>query len=113
MISQKTRNLVIGLALAGLSLVLLSCSRSTAEPVEVVVTVPVVETRVVEVTREVEKTVVVTATPVPTPCVCVQGQRGVGRPGLPDRQRAGQPGPAGGGRRGQHAGGSAALRRAV
>ena len=34
---------------------------------EVVVTAPVVETRVVEVTREVEKTVVVTATPVPTP----------------------------------------------
>ena len=67
MISQKTRNLVIGLVLAGLSLVLLSCSRSAAEPVEVVVTVPVIETRMVEVTREVEKTVVVTATPVPTP----------------------------------------------
>lgn len=31
------------------------------------ITVPVIETRVVEVTREVEKTVVVTATPVPTP----------------------------------------------
>ena len=55
------------MALAGLSLVLLSCSRSAAEPVEVVVTVPVIETRLVEVTREVEKTVVVTATPVPTP----------------------------------------------
>ena len=55
------------MALAGLSLILLSCSRSAAEPVEVVVTVPVIETRMVEVTREVEKTVVVTATPVPTP----------------------------------------------
>lgn len=49
----------------------LSCSNSTAqlpaEPVEVIVTVPVIETRIVEVTREVERTVVVTATPVPTP----------------------------------------------
>ena len=50
-----------------MSLVLLSCSRSAAEPVAVVVTVPVIETRMVEVTREVEKTVVVTATPIPTP----------------------------------------------
>ena len=67
MVSQRIRALVIGLALVGLALVLLSCSKSTADPVEVVVTAPVVETRVVEVTREVEKTVVVTATPTPTP----------------------------------------------
>ena len=66
-ISQKTRNLVIGLALACLTLVLLSCSKSTADPVEVVVTAPMVETRIVEVTREVAKTVVVTATPTPVP----------------------------------------------
>jgi oligopeptide transport system substrate-binding protein len=44
-----------------------ACSRGVPESVEVVVTVPVIETRVVEVVREVEKTVVVTATPEPTP----------------------------------------------
>ena len=48
-------------------LVAAACSRGAPESVEVVVTVPVVETRVVEVTVEVEKTVVVTATPEPTP----------------------------------------------
>ncbi len=61
------RNLVVGLALACLTITLLGCSKSTAQPTEVIVTVPVIETRIVEVTREVEKTVVVTATPVPTP----------------------------------------------
>lgn len=56
-----------GLCLALLVLAAAACSRSAAEPIEVVVTVPVAETRVVEVVREVEVTVVVTATPEPTP----------------------------------------------
>ncbi len=64
---RSIRSLAVGLILIGLSLVLLGCSKSTAQPTGVVVTVPVIETRIVEVTREVEKTVVVTATPVPTP----------------------------------------------
>lgn len=56
-----------GMCLALTILVAAACSRGAPESVEVVVTVPVVETRVVEVTVEVEKTVVVTATPEPTP----------------------------------------------
>ena len=67
MILRIKRNLVVGLTLACLTITLLGCSKSTAQPTEVVVTVPVLETRIVEVTREVEVTVVVTATPVPTP----------------------------------------------
>jgi oligopeptide transport system substrate-binding protein len=59
----------------GVGLLLAGCAARPAETVEkivtVEVTVPVVETRIVEVTREVTretpKTVVVTATPVPTP----------------------------------------------
>lgn len=42
-----------------------ACSRSTPTPIEVVVTVPVAQTQVVEVVRQ--ETVVVTATPEPTP----------------------------------------------
>lgn len=48
-------------------LALMGCSARTPEVVEKLATISVVETRIVEVTRAVEKTVVVTATPVPTP----------------------------------------------
>ncbi len=52
----------------GLSVACSSGAAGEAEKVVTVqVTVPVLETRIVEVTREVERTVVVTATPVPTP----------------------------------------------
>jgi oligopeptide transport system substrate-binding protein len=55
--------LSMGLFLAGCG----SANSPTGQPVTVEVTVPVVQTQVVVETREVEKTVVVTATPVPTP----------------------------------------------
>ncbi|MCX6032373.1 MAG: peptide ABC transporter substrate-binding protein [Chloroflexi bacterium] len=60
-------------ALSGVVFFVAGCAGRPPETVETVVTVEVtvpvavVETRVVEVTREVAKTVVVTATPVPTP----------------------------------------------
>jgi ABC-type oligopeptide transport system substrate-binding subunit len=58
------------LALASL-VMLAACSARTSQPAEklatVEVTVPVVQTRIVEVTRPVPVTVVVTATPEPTP----------------------------------------------
>ncbi len=60
---------VVGMV--GISVLVAGCAARTPEVIEklvtVKVTVPVVETQVVAVTREVEKTVVVTATPEPTP----------------------------------------------
>jgi oligopeptide transport system substrate-binding protein len=62
---------VLGLALSVAAFALIGCgggSSATEQlPVTVEVTVPVIQTQVVVETREVEKTVVVTATPAPTP----------------------------------------------
>lgn len=55
------------LILLALALTVSGCAGERPSPTPVVITVPVVETRIVQVTREVERTVVVTATPVPTP----------------------------------------------
>ena len=56
-------------ALACLAVLLSACggSRPSVEPAQVTVEVPVVETVIVRETREIERTVVVTATPEPTP----------------------------------------------
>ena len=62
---------VVGMV--GISVLVAGCAARTPEVIEKLVTVEVpvevtvVETQVVEVTRQVEKTVVVTATPTPTP----------------------------------------------
>ncbi len=61
-----SRNLMI-LILLGVAVIATSCASEKPSPTPVVVTVPVVETQVVPVTRVIERTVVVTATPVPTP----------------------------------------------
>ncbi len=60
-------SLVILLLLLALAVVVSGCAGKGPPPTPVIVTVPVVETRIVQVTREVERTVVVTATPDPTP----------------------------------------------
>lgn len=62
----SSRNLII-LILPVLAATAVSCAGEKPSPTPVVVTVPVVETRIVQVTREVERTVVVTVTPAPTP----------------------------------------------
>ncbi|MGQ9491217.1 MAG: peptide ABC transporter substrate-binding protein [Anaerolineae bacterium] len=58
---------VTGAALLLLAMVLAGCTGKEPPPATVIVTSPVIETRIVQVTREIEKTVVVTATPAPTP----------------------------------------------
>jgi len=71
MVVSKARWVFLVSALLGVGILGAACAARPVEPVEklvtVEVTVPVVETQVVPVTREVEKTVVVTAAPEPTP----------------------------------------------
>jgi oligopeptide transport system substrate-binding protein len=68
--SRATAIVGAGALLVSMGLVLAGCGGGVATeqpPVAVEVTVPVIQTQVVVETREIEKTVVVTATPVPTP----------------------------------------------
>ena len=64
-----TRQLVALGLLVGCIWLLVGCRAAAPQEVEVLVTVevPVIQTVVVRETREVERTVVVTATPEPTP----------------------------------------------
>ncbi len=82
--SFRKRFLGVIVVLFGVGLLIAGCAARPAAPVETVVTVevtvpvPVVETRVVEVTRDVPRTVVVTATPVPTPAYVSRLNAGAG-----------------------------------
>jgi oligopeptide transport system substrate-binding protein len=71
MVLLMVKRFVILFVLIVLGLFAMGCSArksdTSTSQAAMVTTVPVVETRIVEVTREVERTVVVTATPVPTP----------------------------------------------